>query len=115
MALESLEERRARVKRDAEQEARNAEAFKQERASLDRLRGLAGGEPAENTAGAGPAENKAGGGGGAGSPLTFASDAAAQLAAEHNLGPAAFGSAKPSGRNGFTVADVRALVLGGDA
>lgn len=59
--------------------------------------------PAENKALSGPPENKAD----ATPVVTFASERAAELAAELGLDERAFEGLEPSGATGYTVADVR--------
>lgn len=86
--------RRELVRRRAEQDLRNDEAMQSK-------------APARNTAGGGASVNTGDTGGGV---ISFASDAAAELAAQHDLGPAAFRGREPSGKNGYTLADVRALI-----
>lgn len=90
--------RRAHAQRRREQDLRNAEIEEKARA----------GAPA-NKAIFGAPENKEGGP----NPLAgidFASDAAAELAMKGALRVENFKGASPSGANGFTVADVRALI-----
>ena len=61
-------------------------------------------------AAAGPPENKALDPAVQNKSTDFASDEAAELAAAEGLTDADFRGKKPSGKNGFTVADVRALL-----
>lgn len=65
---------------------------------------------AEAKAAAGPPENKALNPVVQNKATDFASDEAAELAATEGLTDADFQGKKPSGKNGFTVADVRSLL-----
>lgn len=110
MALESLEQRRARVERDREHEARNAEAIAAERRAIDAMHGRssaprhddkmlrAGGETKTATP-----PNPIGG-------IDFASDAAAELAAGAGLTAKDFKGKQATGASGFTKRDVQKLI-----
>lgn len=117
MALESQEQRQARVARDREHEARQVEAIAQEEKTLAALAERSGGRKAlagapENKALSGPRENKKKAGSGEGdrlSGVTFASPAAEQAARDAGLTAADFRRKPKSSDKGFTAADVRAI------
>lgn len=109
MARESLEQRQARVERDAEHNARNEAAIAAERRALDGLRERTGRDPAQ------PKTLRIGGE--PPNPLTgvdFASDAAAELAAGAGMRAEDFRPHTPSSNKGFTAADVRKLIAPAD-
>jgi hypothetical protein len=120
--VESLEQRQARVERDREHEARNAEAIAaEERLQVDlhrranlRIGAKAAPGPTSNKALPGPDENKSAGDDTGEAPnalsgVDFASDAAAEAAIKAGLTAKDFRGKGPSGARGFTAADVREI------